>query len=135
MAQNPRYTRESMFLRVHSTLPPFPFLQTSNWKRPSCTQKATATSSPAGCPGKRTATRYCRRWFQGCLRQRRPRKKNPAEFLREGKPSPVRTRFNVRRKTNATGRAPFYWTPPPRAMSTKTGKRNPDQDFPSKKNS
>ena len=38
--------RKACFSGVHSTLPPFPCLQPPNWKRPSCTQKTTATCAP-----------------------------------------------------------------------------------------
>ena len=135
MAQNPRYTRESMFLRVHSTLPPFPFLQTSNWKRPSCTQKPTATSSPAGCPGKGQPRDTIDGGSKVVYANHDRGRETRPNLSVKGKPSPARTRFNVRRKTNATERAPFFWTPQPRAMATKTGKRKPGQVFPSRKNS
>ena len=41
-----------MFFRGSLDLAPFPCVHTPTWKGPSCTQKTTATSSPAGCPWK-----------------------------------------------------------------------------------
>ena len=52
VAHVPCYTQEGRFLRGSLDLAPVSS-QAPNWKRPSCTQKTTATSSPAGCPGKR----------------------------------------------------------------------------------
>ena len=90
---------------------------------------------PSWLSRERTATRYSRRSFQGCLRQARLRMENPAKFLRQGKTSPARTRLPCAANLNATERPPFYWTPPARPMPTKTGKRKPGQVFPSRKNS
>ena len=125
VAQVSSYTQEGMFLRGSLDLAPVSLLANPQLETPFCTQKITATSSPAGCPGKGQP----RDIIDGGSKvvyanQNRGRKTRPSFSVKET-PSPARTIFNVRRKTNATGRAPIYWTPPPRAMLTKPWKRNP----------
>ena len=134
VAQVPRYTQEGMFSRVHLTLPPSPYLQTPSWKRHSLTQKTTATSSPAGCPG----SEQPRDGIDGGSKvvyanQDRGMKTRP-DFSVKEKPSPARTRFRVRLTPNATGGAPFDCPPPLRAMPTKTAKKKPGQFFRQGKN-
>ena len=101
-----------MFLRGSLDLVPVSLLVKPQLKSPSWTQKNAVTSSPAGCPGKRTATRYYRRWFQGFyINHDRGRTTRP-NLSTKDKPSPAHTRFHVRHKANGTRGALFSWTPP-----------------------
>ena len=118
-----------MFLRGSLDLAPVSLLATPQLETPFSYPENHRNIFPSWLSRARTATRYYRRGFLDCLRQPRPRTETRPTFSVKGKPSPARTRLHVRGKPNATGGASFYWTPPPRAMSTKTRKRKPGQVF------
>ena len=124
-----------MFLRGSLDLAPASLLANPQLEKPFLYPENHRNILPSWLSRERTATRYHRRRLQRCLRQPRPRKENPAKFSVKEKPSPARTRFRVRRKTNATGGVPFYWTSRHALCQLKRGRENPAKFFPSRKNS
>ena len=129
MAQVPRYTQEGMFLRGSLDLLPVSLLANPQLETPLLVSRKPPQHPPQLVPGKGQP----RGTIDGCSKvvyanKDRGRKTRPNFSVKE-KPPPASTRFYVRRKTNATGGAPFYWTTPPRAMPIKTGKRNPAKFF------
>ena len=103
--------QDRKFLRGSLDLVPVSLLVKPQLETPSWTQKTTVTSSPAGCPGngqpRDTIDGGSKVFF---INHDRGGATRPNVSAKDD-PSPARTRFHVRRKTNGTRGALFSWNP------------------------
>ena len=83
VAQVPRYTQESMFLRGSLDLAPVSLLANPQLETPFLYPENHRNILPSWLSRERTATRYCRCWFQGCLRQPILQSASPVQHIRK----------------------------------------------------
>ena len=126
IAQVPHYTQECMFLQASLDLPPVSLLANLQLETPFLYPENHRNILPSWLSRERTTTRYYRRWFQGCLRQPRQRKKKPGQMppLRKNLPQHAQDLTCAAKLTHWEERR--FIGPFPRALcQPKPGRENP----------